>query len=60
MRHYTHLIPFERNEKRYSLFLAEGKSVTEIAHLLKRNKSTISRRLRRMRPLLTDRSHTAP
>lgn len=45
MCHYTHLTPFER--EKILFFLAEGKSVTEIAHLLKRSKSTISRELRR-------------
>ena len=45
MCHYTHLTPFER--EKILFFLAEGKSITEIAHLLKRNKSTISRELRR-------------
>ena len=45
MCHYTHLTPFER--EKILFFLAEGKSITEIAHLLKRSKSTISRELRR-------------
>ena len=45
MYHYTHLTPFEREKTLF--FLAEGKSITEIAHLLKRSKSTISRKLRR-------------
>ena len=45
MCHYTHLTPFER--EKILFFLAEGKSVTEIAHLLNRSKSTISRELRR-------------
>ena len=45
MCHYTDLTPFER--EKILFFLAEGKSITEIAHLLKRNKSTISRELRR-------------
>lgn len=45
MYHYTHLTPFER--EKILFFLAEGKSITEIAHLLKRSKSTISRELRR-------------
>lgn len=45
MCHYTHLTPFER--EKILFFLAEGKSVTEIAHLLDRSKSTISRELRR-------------
>ena len=45
MYHYTHLTPFEREKTLF--FLADGKSVTEIAHLLKRSKSTISRELRR-------------
>ena len=31
MCHYTHLTPFER--EKILFFLAEGKSVTEIAHL---------------------------
>ena len=44
MCHYTHLTPFER--EKILFFLAEGKSITEIAHLLKRSKSTISRELR--------------
>ena len=34
MYHYTHLTPFEREKTLF--FLAEGKSITEIAHLLKR------------------------
>ena len=45
MCHYTHLTPFER--EKILFFLADGKSVTEIAHLLERSKSTISRELRR-------------
>ena len=45
MCHYTHLTPFE--QEKILFFLAEGKSITEIAHLLKRSKSTISRELRR-------------
>ena len=45
MCHYTHLTPFER--EKILFFLAEGKSITEIAHLLKRSKSIISRELRR-------------
>ena len=45
MCHYTHLTPFER--EKILFFLAEGKSVTEIANLLNRSKSTISRELRR-------------
>lgn len=45
MCHYTHLTPFER--EKILFFLAEGKSITEITHLLKRSKSTISRELRR-------------
>ena len=45
MCHYTHLTPFER--EKILFFLAEGKSITEIAHLLKRSKSTISRELLR-------------
>ena len=45
MCHYTHLTPFER--EKILFFLAKGKSVTEIAHLLDRSKSTISRELRR-------------
>ena len=45
MCHYTHLTPFER--EKILFFLAEGKSITEIAHLLDRSKSTISRELRR-------------
>ena len=44
MCHYTHLTPFER--EKILFFLAEGKSITEIARLLKRSKSTISRELR--------------
>ena len=34
MCHYTHLTPFEQDKDTF--FLAEGKSITEIAHLLKR------------------------
>ena len=45
MCHYTHLTPFER--EKILFFLAEGKSITEIAHLLNRSKSTISRELLR-------------
>lgn len=45
MCHYTHLTPFER--EKILFFLAVGKSITEIAHLLGRSKSTISRELRR-------------
>ena len=45
MCHYTHLTPFER--EKILFFLAEGKSITEIAHLLNRSKSTISREFRR-------------
>lgn len=45
MCHYTHLTPFER--EKILFFLAGGKSITEIAPLLKRSKSTISRELRR-------------
>ena len=45
MCHYTHLTPFER--EKILFFLAEGKSITEIAHLLNRSNSTISRELRR-------------
>jgi hypothetical protein len=33
MCHYTHLTPFER--EKILFFLTDGKSVTEIAHLLK-------------------------
>ena len=45
MCYYPHLTPFDR--EKILFFLAEGKSITEIAHLLKRSKSTISRELRR-------------
>ena len=45
MCHYTHLTPFER--EKILFFLAVGKSITEIAHLLSQSKSTISRELRR-------------
>ena len=45
MCHYTHLTPFER--EKILFFRADGKSITEIAHLLNRSKSTISRELRR-------------
>ncbi len=45
MCHYTHLTPFE--QEKILFFLAEGTSITEIARLLKRSKSTISRELRR-------------
>ena len=45
MCHYTYLTPFER--EKILFFLAEGKSITEIAHLLKRSKSTISREFHR-------------
>lgn len=44
MCHYTHLTPFER--EKILFFLAKGKSIMEIAHLLNRSKSTISRELR--------------
>ena len=39
MCHYTHLTPFER--EKILFFLAEGKSITEIAHLLKRSKDKV-------------------
>lgn len=45
MCHYTHLTSFERDKDTF--FLAKGNSITEIARLLKRSKSTISRELRR-------------
>ena len=45
MYHYTHLTPFER--EKILFFLTEGKSITKIARLLNRSKSTISRELRR-------------
>ena len=45
MCHYTHLTSFERDKDTF--FLAEGNSITEIARLLNRSKSTISRELRR-------------
>ena len=45
MCHYTPLTPFE--QEKILFFLADGKSITEIAHLLNRSKSTISRELRR-------------
>ena len=48
MYHYTHLTPFER--EKILFFLAEGKSVMEIALLLNRSKSTISRKHRRNAP----------
>ncbi|WP_270381235.1 helix-turn-helix domain-containing protein [Mitsuokella multacida] len=45
MCHYTHLTPFDR--EKILFFLTEGKSITEIAHLLNRSKSTISREFHR-------------
>ena len=45
MCHYIHLTPFER--EKILFFLTDGKSITDIAHLLNRSKSTISRELRR-------------
>ena len=45
MSHYTHLTPFE--QEKILFFLAEGNSITEIAHLLNRSKSTISHEFRR-------------
>jgi len=45
MCHYKHLTLIER--EKILLFYAEGKSVTAIAELLGRSKSTISRELRR-------------
>ncbi len=45
MCHYTHLTPFER--EKILFFLAEGKSITEIAHLLKRSKETASQERQR-------------
>ena len=47
MCHYKHLTLEEREKLLY--FSAQGYSVTEIAEELKRNKSTISRELRRNR-----------
>ena len=45
MCHYTHLTPFER--EKILFFLADGKSITEIAHLLKRSKETASQERQR-------------
>lgn len=45
MCHYKHFTLIER--EKILLFYAEGKSVTAIAELLGRSKSTISRELRR-------------
>ena len=45
MCHYTHLILFDREKMLF--FLAEGKPVTQIAHLLNRSESTILCELRR-------------
>lgn len=45
MCHYTPLTPFE--QEKILFFLADGKSITEIAHLLKRSKSILSREFRR-------------
>ena len=45
MCHYTHLTPFER--EKILFFLAEGKSITEIAHLLKHSKETASQERQR-------------
>lgn len=45
MCYYTHLTPFGR--EKILFFLADGKSVTEIAHLMKRGELAISRELRR-------------
>ena len=43
MCHYKHLTPFER--ERILFFLIRGESITEIARLLHRSKSTISREI---------------
>ena len=45
MCHYKHLTPFER--ERILFFLSRGESITKIAQLLNRSKSTISREIRR-------------
>ena len=45
MCHYKHLTPFER--ERILFFLNRGESITKIAQLLNRSKSTISREIRR-------------
>mgnify|MGYP000838011751 CR=1 FL=1 len=45
MCHYTHLTPLER--EKILFFLAEGKSITGIAHLLKRSKETASQERQR-------------
>ena len=45
MCHYKHLTPFER--ERILFFLIRGESITKIAQLLNRSKSTISREIRR-------------
>ena len=45
MCHYKHLTPFER--ERILFFLIRGESITKIARLLNRSKSTISREIRR-------------
>lgn len=45
MCHYKHLTPFER--ERILFFLIHGESITKIARLLNRSKSTISREIRR-------------
>ena len=43
MCHYKHLTPFER--ERILFFLIRGESITKIARLLNRSKSTISREI---------------
>ena len=45
MCHYKHLTPFER--ERILFFLIRGESITKIARLLNRSKSTISREIHR-------------
>ena len=45
MCHYKHLTPFER--ERILFFLSRGESITKIAQLLNRSKSTISSEIRR-------------
>lgn len=45
MCHYKHLTPFER--ERILFFLIRGESITKIARLLNRSKSTISSEIRR-------------
>ena len=50
MCHYKHLTPFER--ERILFFLSRGESITKIAQLLNRSKSTISREIVDLLPFI--------